>query len=190
MGLAVHNNSDAIRGLSVSVNSINHLNERTLRHIRHLKNSTTEREIYEGVQLAHAELYTKNSEAYNMEFTVPTAQASLKWEDMVEDYYSAPTVEPAVRSIRDDVHHFRAIGMVTTSTGHIHLHVPYNFSQFLQHALMCCECYETLLTDLGKATSNYTGIMAPHEAHLKGHLNLPVFRYACVEAKSDVFDLM
>ena len=190
MGLAIQNNSKEIRGLSVEINTIHHLNDRTLRHIRHLKNSTTEREIYEGVQLAHAEMNTKNSAAYNMEFTVPAAQASLKWEDMVQDYYSTPTVEPAVRSIRDDVHHFRAIGMVTTSTGHIHLHVPYNFSQFLQHALMCCECYETLLTDLGKATANYTGTVPPHVAHLKGHLNLPVFKYACAEAKSDVFDLM
>ena len=136
MGLAIHNNSDVIKDLSSNVHAINLLNERSLRNIRRLKNSTTQREIYDGVRLAHAEVFTNHTKDYNLEFTVPTAQASLRWEDMVDDYYSAPTVEPAVRSIRDDVHHFRAIGMVTTSTGHIHLHVPYNFSQFLQHALM------------------------------------------------------
>ena len=187
MGRAVINNTLAIRDLSVEVNNINLLNDRTLRNLRRLKEAATNDDIYQSIRQAHA--HTLSNRAQDKKaLKVPAAKASLKWEDMVNDYYEAPTVEPEVRSIRDDVHHFRAIGLVTTSTGHVHLHIPYNFSEFLQHALMCCECYTALVNDMRAATNN-TSLLV-HPSLLKGQLNLPVFQFACAEAKSDIFDLM
>ena len=135
---------------------------------------------------AFRQAWANHSDGYLATFntSVELPEASLRWEDLVENFYRVAQREPEIIHQVNQHHHFSPVGEVSSMMGFLHMRVPLNFSHIAHHSLLVCRCYDQLIQDIEPLRNSSLA------GYLQAKRGIASLHFDCQQAMRDVMDIM